>query len=1305
MRKKWGIAGLMLALVLAVCGFAACNDTDKTSQEKPNLPQSVLLSGFESDKELLTMIFSNMHAKVEISDEHVTDGKHSAKMTVYGKLSDDKTYYKDNDFYIVPGNAFLSKMDYSDVVGYSIDIFNASNKPLNFVFGYNHLLMSADTYTIGRRVLQPGENHLTFEIDNNVVKTFTDVTAIKDFAFYVEGRDIDDEPTVLYLDNFRAEVLPHESKGGAANEKIDFSVPEDSSKFAMFGGFTSLTTAPVFERNSDLRYVLTGKNSMKVTFNAKKGGEGVDCPGFRTCDDMFKIPDTYDLTKTYLHFDMYNDTDEEITVRVALFSHIATDYFASTVAIQPRSWAASGNRILLGAVDDAFVGNGLGNLMSVAFEVIGLKTAGSVVYLDNLTLTDELGTPATPTPRLAAPSVSAEGKTVKWNAVENAIGYSVQVNDGEWSAPQTETSYTLNRSTAGNYTVRVKALGDGVRYRDSDATGITVLITEKLATPEVSAEHNSVSWNAVANAAEYKVKVDDGEWSKPQTELSYKLEGVSAGEHTVKVVALSDNELYTQSDEATLSVTVVAQLATPVLSLDGKTVSWQAVAGARGYSVQVGDGNPAEQTQTSYTLTATDGGEYVIKVIAISANDGVENSFAAQVKITVIEQLGSPSLSVENVTVSWNAVNNADGYKVKIDDGEWSAVQTETTYTLDKDPDVYTVYVKAVADEEYYLDSEEAHISVTVTDISAPKFTYSELNKVSKNKTVTLGEKGIANYLTVTDFSGFDLEYRVVKYGARGAEELAADTKNFTVLGGEYYEVYVTATDKSEAKNTSRACLVFAAADIADRLETLADSEAVPLGGAGEIDLKVNGSDLIRGFKFDANTFKVERDSFSNASLKMKSVANNAFELMFHRVNCYARFTVRLETELNGLSGNLFAIGGVTITANDIGEKFVVNVQLTDRGDGLSTNLVTAYTAIQGKDVWVVIDNIEIFTPNAPIVTAENETVKKDSGANITFTAAEFGVSGEDYLGNELKELKVTEVKFNDTVKAEYTDGYALNNAPDGTYKITFTATDRYGMQTTKTVTVIVGELPPEITVTNIDNYVASGTAVALGENGIANYLSVQGNGGGNVSVSYRVMKNGSEEIANAQSITVGAGEYYEIFVTATESNATSRSYILFAESSLSGVLKTLNGNIETVNNEYIRYNGAVALKVVNGNISGMVSSNGNTEICLSGVKSGLQLFFPYATSVGLTVSFTVRVEGTFAEEGDLISMDNAFNVTAADAGKNIAVTYSSSSWFPPEAFGIDGLYSTLDSITVSELFLSDANAKIYIDNIVIKAA
>ena len=1178
MRKKWGIAGLMLALVLAVCGFAACNDTDKTSQEKPNLPQSVLLSGFESEKELLTMIFSNLHAKVEVSDEHVTDGEHSAKMTIYGKLSNDKTYYKDNDFYIVPGNAFLSKMDYSDVVGYSIDIFNASNKPLNFVFGYNHLLMSADTYTIGRRVLQPGENHLTFEIDNNVVKTFTDVTAIKDFAFYVEGRDIDDEPTVLYLDNFRAEVLPHESKGGVANEKIDFSVPEDSSKFAMFGGFTSLTTAPVFERNSDLRYVLTGKNSMKVTFNAKKGGEGVDCPGFRTCDDMFKIPDTYDLTKTYLHFDMYNDTDEEITVRVALFSHIATDYFASTVAIQPRSWAASGNRILLGAVDDAFVGNGLGNLMSVAFEVIGLKTAGSAIYLDNLTLTDEFGNPAVPVPMLAAPALSADGKTVSWNAIENASGYSVQVGNGEWSAPQTETSYTLTETVAGNYTVRVKALGDGINYRDGAEELVTVLVTEKLSAPTLTTGRNTVSWSQVDNASGYKIKVDDGEWSDEITELTYKLEGVSAGAHTVAVIAVSDSELYTQSDEASISVTMVAQLATPELSLDDKTVSWEAVSGASGYSVQVNNGTATQQTETSYTLTETAAGEYIVKVTAISFDDNVEDSFEAQVKITVTACLATPMLSVNGATVSWNEVTNADGYTIKVDNGAWSDAQTELTYTLDADPATYTVYVKAVADEEWHLDSEVAQISVAVPDISAPVFgTYSELNKVNNGVEITLGEKSIQGYLTASDFTGYNLTYRVIKYGARGAEELGANATSFTVQGGEYYEVFVTAIDTSAAQNTSRAYLVFAAADIADRLDTLKD---------GSLDTANNVSDyIIAGQKVLSlcyttdDSIKYEQDAFGNKAIKMKSLIepnatsqNSRFQIIFAydnttKPNINVRFVVRLETSLKNLSGDLFTIEGVTITANDIGKNFVVSKKL-DAWDPIVGNIAyplnVTHSAIQNKDVWVVFDNIEIFaTPAAPTVTAQSETVKKDSGETLTFTAAALGVSGADAFGNELASFKVTAVTFNDEVNSAYVDGYALTNAPDGTYKVTFTATDRYGLTTAKTIAVIVGELPPDITVTNIDNYVSAGTAIALGNSGITDYVTVTARGGGTASVSYRVVKNGAEEMSVGGSLTVEAGAYYEVYITATEGTASSRSYILFADSSLGGVLKTMNGNVE----------------------------------------------------------------------------------------------------------------------------------------------
>ena len=50
-------------------------------------------------------------------------------------------------------------------------------------------------------------------------------------------------------------------------------------------------------------------------------------------------------------------------------------------------------------------------------------------------------------------------------------------------------------------------------------------------------------------------------------------------------------------------------------------------------------------------------------------------------------------------------------------------------------------------------------------------------------------------------------------------------------------------------------------------------------------------------------------------------------------------------------------------------------------------------------------------------------------------------------------------------------------------------------------------------------------------------------------------------------------------------------------------------------------------------------------------------------------------------------------------------VAYNSAAGFPSDASGVPGIMFTLDSVTVSDLFLSDPNAKIYIDNIVIRAA
>lgn len=646
--------------------------------------------------------------------------------------------------------------------------------------------------------------------------------------------------------------------------------------------------------------------------------------------------------------------------------------------------------------------------------------------------------------------------------------------------------------------------------------------------------------------------------------------------------------------------------------------------------------------------------------------------------------------------------------------GEANATYTDGTVLQTAPNGIYEITFTGI--DRYGMTATKT-ITVTVGDgdYTAPSFgNYDQLHSVAKGTEITLGANGIANFVTVTDDAGFDLTYRVVKYGAQGAEELTNVTK-FTVKGGEYYEVYMTAMDKSDNQNTSYGYAVFAADDIASRINMLDGSNVHELG-SGEVDLNNAGGELIVRFNsFTSETFVFETDGYGNKSFKLKAVTGKGFQIMFaydhSKTDLRVCFTVRLEGAQTDLNGASFTICGSAVTA---GKTFVISTKLTEWlavGGGISEPLAVNTDGIKDKNVWVVIDNIEIFTPSAPALRAENNSIKQDSGTGITFTAEALGVSGEDYLGNALAELKVTQVLFNDEVNAAYVDGYELQNAPDGIYKVTFTGTDRYGMTANVTVTVKVGSTPPEITAEHVDNYVDAGTEIALTQTGIANHLTVTAED--DYSLSYRVMKNGAEEVANASSITIGAGEYYEVYVTATSGDKQSTGYILFAESSLNGVLKTLNGGTEIFDQAglHCKQDGQFVFSTNAKKAEVVTNSDGSSSLCLSNIESGLAFFLPFASSTSVSVSFTLRIEGEFEGSGDLLTFKvgetTYFNVTSDQVGQTITVNYSSATWVGPpdnDMFAISGVYFTFDSLTVSELLASGTNVKIYIDNIIVRA-
>ncbi len=100
-------------------------------------------------------------------------------------------------------------------------------------------------------------------------------------------------------------------------------------------------------------------------------------------------------------------------------------------------------------------------------------------------------------PRLASPSdLTIENKTLSWNAVDNARGYTVEIAGEQHDLRRTTFSFDNVFLEEGTYTFRVKARGNGVDFSDSDwatidyvqgyENGLTYTLTELGHSYEVS---------------------------------------------------------------------------------------------------------------------------------------------------------------------------------------------------------------------------------------------------------------------------------------------------------------------------------------------------------------------------------------------------------------------------------------------------------------------------------------------------------------------------------------------------------------------------------------------------------------------------------------------------------------------------------------------------------------------------------------------------------------------------------------------------------------------------------------------------
>ena len=268
-----------------------------------------------------------------------------------------------------------------------------------------------------------------------------------------------------------------------------------------------------------------------------------------------------------------------------------------------------------------------------------------------------------------------------------------------------------------------------------------------------------VSWDAVSDADGYKVqwKSGDEEYGEERQAVivggetaTHTITKLAAGaEYTVRLIATKQNAEYgPPSTEVTgvpraeppAQVTGVAIAVGGVESLD---VSWDAVSDADGYWVQWKSGADDYSESRQALLTGGDaigytivglaaGTEYTVRVVATRehADDGEPSE-----EVTGIPKVQPPARvtgvgvepGVEELAVSWDAVSNADGYKVQWKSGSEGYDEERQVVLLGGETTSYTIIdlsadtaytIRVIATRENADDGEPSE-AVTAMPLSA----------------------------------------------------------------------------------------------------------------------------------------------------------------------------------------------------------------------------------------------------------------------------------------------------------------------------------------------------------------------------------------------------------------------------------------------------------------------------------------------------------------------------------------------------------------------------------------------------------
>ena len=323
-----------------------------------------------------------------------------------------------------------------------------------------------------------------------------------------------------------------------------------------------------------------------------------------------------------------------------------------------------------------------------AFQVLPIYSGGNGNYSDVKNIIYKApGTDVKPTLTL---SNKSNGIRAEWNKIPGAKKYRVyyksELQSG-WSYTDTLNEYYPLLNTVNNrkyaFQIYAEYAGGGGVYSDVKNITFNVPYGNVRPTLTVSNKTNGIraEWNYFPGAIYYTVyyrEYNSKTWSSVTTKNTYyPLLNVQTGKaYCFQVQPVFSMGSGAYSDVKTIifnDVTKVKPMVTVNTRWNGIAVAWDAVPGATGYRVfyrKSSESNwKSADTQNTYYayLNVENYREYAFQVQALFSGQGGAYSSVMYIEFCPAEDYGtaiSASKSSSGVTVKWNPVSGAKGYRI-----------------------------------------------------------------------------------------------------------------------------------------------------------------------------------------------------------------------------------------------------------------------------------------------------------------------------------------------------------------------------------------------------------------------------------------------------------------------------------------------------------------------------------------------------------------------------------------------------------------------------------------------------------------